>query len=135
MQKADFPDTPQLQYLDFVQNSDNTAIFKIGFTDGDGDIGLRETDTLAPYNYNLFMILYEKRLGKYFPLADTLFRYRIPILENSGRIKALEGTLNVNMPFYFNPGSPYDTIYFTAYLLDRKLNKSNIIETREIITP
>ena len=45
LKRNDFPDEPQIEYLDFVkyqntQGKDSIGVLKFKFTDGDGDIGL-----------------------------------------------------------------------------------------------
>ena len=73
IEKQQYPDEPIIEYKDFLittnaQGFDQTGYFIIGFTDGDGDIGLDQGDTLAPYNpgsdyyYNFFITIYEKSM-------------------------------------------------------------------------
>jgi len=51
-----YPIVPHIEFVSFIkiindqnQNIDNKGVLKISFTDGDGDLGLAEGDTLSPY--------------------------------------------------------------------------------------
>lgn len=138
----DYPDTPEIEYKSFETYKDS-AVFTFSFTDGDGDIGLRKSDTTGKfsvgqkYYYNLFLEYYEMKNGQ-FEKIDLIvpFYYRIPFVDNEGRDKTLQGDISVTLtPFYYDFTSPYDTLKYEAYLVDRDLNESNIIETPELIKP
>jgi hypothetical protein len=71
LKRNDFPDEPQIEYLDFVkyqntQGKDSIGVLKFKFTDGDGDIGLDQQDTFPPFNegslhyYNFYVKYFEK---------------------------------------------------------------------------
>ena len=125
----------------------NRGVLSFSFTDGDGDLGLMDWDTLppfdknSPYYYNIVVKYYEKRNGVFEQVThinpdgsiDTInFNGRLPYLTPTGVHKAITGiiedTLLIN-----NPTSTYDTIKFKFYIYDRALNKSNEEETPEII--
>jgi hypothetical protein len=147
-----FSEIPFLRYEAFeqlldVNGKDSIGILKIYFTDGDGDIGLRPSDTLPPHNpgslfyYNFIINYYEKQNGEFvkvviappIPGADTISNNsRIPFITPEGQNKALEGMLEMSL-FTNNPLSVYDTIMYDAYIIDRALNISNVIKTPEII--
>lgn len=142
--KEDYPDTPQIEFLDFtkIQNGssiDNKGILSLYFTDGDGNIGLSEGDTNAPFNvgspyyYNFYINYYEKQKGN-LVLVDlpSPQHARIPPITGTGDNKPTKGTLDIEL-FINNYSSPYDTILFEAWIYDRNLNQSNIIRTPEII--
>jgi len=152
----EFPDIPEITYSNFlVLTNPQTGITERGvlafsYTDGDGDLGLDSKDTLFPYDkdgdyyYNLIIKYFEKQNGAFIevPLLswnydssyfDTLtFNSRFPVLT------PFSGNLNIKGIFedtlyIYNPLSDFDTIKFKAYIIDRALNKSNEIETGEII--
>lgn len=147
-----FPDTPFIRFEAFEQlkdasGKDSIGVLKLYFTDGDGDMGLAPSDTLAPFNpgslyyYNFFISYYEKQNGVWqkitlpppFPGADTLSNNsRIPYLTPTGQNKTLEGFIDMEL-FTNNPFSPYDTIKYDVSICDRALNRSNQITTGEII--
>lgn len=147
----EFPPEPQIEFLDFVilrdlQGIDQRGVLRIGYTDGDGNIGLYDYDTVAPYDYNLFIKYFELQNGVFkeiFLVTTThiddsvvydtaTFNGRIPILTPVGKNKAIRGEIEDTL-FVNNPLSNFDTIKFEAYIVDRDLNKSNTIETPPII--
>ncbi|MFZ4414636.1 MAG: hypothetical protein ACOYOV_16250 [Bacteroidales bacterium] len=145
-----YPVIPVIEYKEFLYNpglQEGSFVFK--FTDGDGDIGLRQSDTYPPFDtnsiyYNNFYIhIYEKVNDTFQPLTifnlatqknDTfVFKYRIPYIDPvsaNGSLKGeLETRLNIGLmlPFLHS-----DTLQFEAYLFDRQLHKSNVIRTPDI---
>jgi hypothetical protein len=144
-----FPVEPQITFNGFtkIQDStgiDNRGVIEIGYTDGDGDIGLADSDTVPPYDYNLFMTYFEKQNGLFKQVEivyfndstnqfDTLnMNARIPMLTPEGRHKAIKGIIQDTI-FINNPLSSHDTIRFDIYIKDRALNVSNTVSTPEII--
>ena len=155
-EKMEYPIEPKITYqgLSYVINADSTltgeAVLSIGFTDGDGDLGLDDDDLSYPfgpndpYYYNL-IIDYLKWDGTHFvetPLLswnqeagvyDTIsFNARFKRLVANDEVAAISGTIN-NTLMLRNPFSPHDTLKLRIYILDRALHESNTIET-EIIT-
>ena len=151
----DFPIEPEISYhgLSFVMDADSTLtgdiVFSIGYTDGDGDLGLDDADTLYPFGpndphyYNL-IIDYLKWDGAQFvetPLLswnqntqsyDTIsFNARFKRLVFNDEVKAIKGTIDYQMTI-FNPLSPNDTVKLRARIIDRALHESNAIETEMI---
>lgn len=146
-----YPNEPTLEFLEFTllrddQGIDQRGILHIAYTDGDGNIGLYEYDTVAPYDFNLFIKYFEQQNGVYKEIflvtpdyTDTIVTYdtatfnaRIPILTPAGRNKAIRGEIEDTL-FVNNPLSSFDTIKFEAYIVDRDLNKSNVISTPPIV--
>ncbi len=147
----EFPDEPVIEFMDFTvlrdqQGIDQRGILKFSYTDGDGNIGLHDSDTVAPYNYNLFIKYFEQQNGVFkeiflitpIPTDSTViydtatFNGRIPILTPLGKNKAIRGEVEDTL-FVNNLLSPFDTIKFEAYIVDRDLNKSNVISTPPIV--
>ena len=137
--KSNYPNTPEIQYVDFtkIQNGtgiDNKGILKISFTDGNGDIGLAQSDTLPPFNlgsqwyYDFFIGYYELQKGvlKKVDLPNTNNSRIPPVTAGSG--KPVKGTIEVEL-YINNPFSNYDTIAFEVSIADRALNMSNTIMT------
>ena len=127
---------PVIEFKAFIANKD-TANLYIKFEDGDGDIGLTQNDTTPPNNYNCYITYIEKQKGIWVKRNLPFeFNYRIPNVNTSGRKKAISGEITIALkPYYYDPFSKFDTIKYELYIVDKALNKSNIIETREIITP
>lgn len=147
-----YPPEPHIEYMDFIQlyNPDleiyDRGVLKFSFEDGDGDIGLNSGDTNAPFNpaskyhYNLIITYFEMQNGVLTEVPilwfnpdteqyDTLtLSARIPNLTPQGINKAINGEIQDTL-FTYNFNSVYDTIMFEAYIIDRALNESNVINT------
>ncbi len=148
----DYPPEPTIEFMDFIllrdaQGIDQRGVLRFSFADGDGNIGLLATDTLPPYDYNLFVTYFERQNGVFKEIFlvtpnyindstivyDTAtFNGRIPILMPAGKNKAISGEIEDTL-FVNNPLSAFDTIMFEVYIQDRKLNKSNTIQTPPIV--
>ena len=64
---------------------------------------------------------------------DTLtFNSRFPRLLKDFEDQPIQGQFSDTL-FILNPLSDYDTIKFSAYIIDRALHESNVIETPEIV--
>ena len=142
LKKTEFPAEPAITFKSFAASGDE-AVLEISFTDGDGNIGLNEGDTLAPYEFegdfyfNLTLEYQEKQNGVWVTRdLDPPFKYRVPVITPTGQNKALEGDIRVDItPFYYDPFSAFDTIRYEIQLTDRALNRSNKVMSEEIITP
>ena len=161
--KVEYPVEPRIAYEGFTYlfNADSTfsgeGVVSFSYTDGDGDLGLDESDTLYPFGfhdahyYNL-EIDYLKCVNGVFvktPLlsphvpthpGDTLVLYdtvtfnaRFKRLRDSEEPNAISGTMEYKLTVQ-NPFSPDDTIKFEIHILDRALHESNGIQTEPIYT-
>ena len=141
---------PIIKYESFIQFQDSSGLLKITFEDCDGDMGLKDEDSLPPFAYNLFLDYFEMRDGQWVelvpcdspsqttpPCLPFPFYYRIPYIEPEGQHKRLEGEIEVAIePFYFNIFSVHsDSIKFEIALQDRALQKSNVVSTPMLIVP
>ncbi len=141
----EFPSVPEIEFVSFEPMGDS-AVITLNFQDGEGDIGLLESDTLSPYDiaskyyYNLYLEYFEKtddngwQIGKDFNGDSIVFKTRIqPVY--SGKPKGIKGVIEYTLePFYFNPfSSDSDTIKYRIQLIDRALNESDWIETQPLI--
>jgi hypothetical protein len=131
-----YPLEPIIAFNSFTVYQDS-AILSLDFTDGDGNIGLTNADSLKPYDSNLFLTYYEKQKGVFKKIELPLpFNYRIPLINKSGKEKPLKGTISVNItPTFYNPFSKFDTLKFDVIIKDRALNISNTISTPEVLRP
>lgn len=155
LEEVEYPIEPNISYqgVSYLMAEDSTltgeVVVSIGYTDGDGDLGLDDSDTLYPFGlndphyYNL-IIDYLKWDGTTFvetPLLswnqqtqsyDTIsFNARFKRLVFNDMEKPISGTIDYTMTA-FNPLSPTDTIKFRIHLIDRALHESNSIETESI---
>lgn len=138
-----YPVVPAIEFVSLVANEDaengTDVRLTFKFQDGDGDIGLNEDDTQAPfdtssiYYYNCFISYFEKQNGDFVEveLPSTL-NMRIPRLSNNTP-ESISGEITLDL-FANNPFSPYDTIRYELYIVDRALNHSNTITTTEYIS-
>lgn len=144
LKKEVYHDVPAIKFVSFTKIPNGTAIddkgkFKISFTDGDGNIGLSDADTMPPFNlssqwyYNFFIDYYEKQNGvlKKIILPFTL-NSRIPPIEGSGPNKPTKGEIDIEL-YINNPMSTFDTVVFEASICDRDLQVSNVVRSGEII--
>jgi hypothetical protein len=139
-----YPDEPVIEFKSFEQMGDSGKVM-FTFTDGDGDIGLDEADTVAPYNSaskfynNVFIRYYEKVNGAWQQGVGSAgpveFTYRTEKLTPSGKNKALKGTIIIYLvPIFYNPASSNsDTIKYDIQMADRSLHLSNMVETGEFV--
>lgn len=152
----EYPPEPWIRFTGFelMLNATDSiydrGILKFEFTDGDGDLGLAKADTFPPYNfgsryyYNLLIDFYEVRNGveTYVPLTyydpvsqgyDTVYQHaRIPQLIPKNVVKSISGDIYDTL-FIYNYNSPYDTLFFKFYIVDRALHESNIEVTPYIV--
>ena len=142
VEKVDYPLVPDLEYNNFVKidnglGYDDKGILYLGFTDGDGNIGLADGDTFPPfdpqsmYYYNFFVRYFEQQNGTFveveLPFANNA---RIPVLsENENPLK---GEIALEL-FINNFTSAFDTVRFEAFITDRDLNHSDTVSTPPII--
>jgi hypothetical protein len=122
----------------------------VKFKDGDGDLGLKATDTFPPYQqllpggavnpdyYNFLVNIERKTGGKFVPLPlDFPLSGRFPYLNPEEKNSALEGTLTYyfNVPFggSISPVKQFDTLRFLIAIKDRSLHLSNTVTTNELV--
>lgn len=160
---VEYPVEPRIAYegftylMDAEGNFSGEGVVSFSYTDGDGDLGLDDADSLAPFGindahyYNLVVDYMKAENGVFVktPLlsphvpshpADTLVLYdtvtfnaRFCRLRDSEEPKAISGTMDYKLTVQ-NPFSPNDTIKFEIHILDRALHESNVIQTEAIIT-
>lgn len=154
-QPWEFPVEPQITYegLSYLMDADSTLTGEvelcIGYTDGDGDLGLDDSDNGYPfgigdpYYYNL-IVDYLKWNGSAFVVApmlswnqqtqsyDTIsFNIRFKRLIDGDEPKPIQGTFEPTLSLR-NPYAPHDTIKLRIHIVDRALHESNTIETNSI---
>ena len=154
---VEYPIEPKIAYKGFtyLMNADSTysgeGVISFSYTDGDGDLGLDESDTLPPFGFNdahyyNMLVDYLKCVNGEFvktPLVswnmqtqtyDTLsFNARFKRVRDSEEPKAISGTMGYKLMVQ-NPFSPDDTVKFEIRILDRALHESNVIQTEAIYT-
>ncbi|MCD4773630.1 MAG: hypothetical protein K8R41_09655 [Bacteroidales bacterium] len=139
----EYPIIPHIEFVSFstihnVHQLDSLGYLTISYTDGDGDIGLTNEENTPPYQYNFFLDIYENINGVQqkiiFPDTSITFNSRIPVLTPDGVNKSIKGEIRMELELYImSPFLNSDTISFETYIMDRALNKSNVIHTPEFI--
>ena len=154
---VEYPIEPKIAYAGFtyLMNPDSTfsgeGVISFSYTDGDGDLGLDDADTLPPFGfndahyYNMVVDYLKCDNGEFVktPLLswnaqtqsyDTVsFNARFKRLRDSEEPKAISGTMDYKLTVQ-NPFSPNDTVKFEIRILDRALHESNVIQTEPIFT-
>ncbi|NPA68080.1 MAG: hypothetical protein GXO50_05670 [Chlorobi bacterium] len=140
-----YPPEPEIEFeqvrlydsVDLLGNKNKVYRLKFGIIDGDGNIGLKESDTVgifdpdSLYSDNLFTVLYEIINGDTVAVeSDKQRNFRIPYVEPEGQNKTLIADIYADILFSFQGDTlPYDSVYFDFYIVDRDLNKSNVQST------
>jgi hypothetical protein len=141
LKTEEFPKEPHLSFKSY-DGSVSPARLTVSFTDGDGDVGLDQGDTLAPFNpgspwyYNFFVDYYKLQNGTWVQQQFTLpLYYRIPVITPTGQNKALEGDIAVDIAQQVLPQVPGDTVRFGVHIADRALHESNTVFSDAIVVP
>ncbi len=146
-----YPIEPSIEYKEFLATNKYEAVLTLNFTDGDGDIGLKNSDTVglfdksSPYYYNLYIKTYYKSSNGNFKdtliydvitnKIDTgLIRQRIQFVEKTTKDDFLKGQFIINLNGY-RQSLAHKIIKYKIYFYDRALHKSNVIETPELFVP
>lgn len=142
IQSQKFPDEPQIEFVAYGVtdtilggNPAELGLLTISFTDGDGDIGLFQSDTAYPYDANIFISRIGISNGSPVLTNTNEWTSRIPYLTPESQNKTLRGEIDIEIIMYktIQPPYPYDTMYYELYIKDRALHVSNIITTPEIV--
>jgi hypothetical protein len=137
------PPVPKIEYksfevfdtIDILGNHAKGGRLKFYFEDGDGDVGMNPPSGEVTDTNNLFITFYRKKGGIWRlgaeddPLKPSDFR--IPYMEREGQNKILKGVISVTFLYLFY--TPYDTIRYDFYIVDRANNPSNELSTEEIV--
>lgn len=144
--EPNFPDEPLIEFQSFDLSGSGGRELVIGFSDGDGNVGLAQGDTLAPFcatcehHQNLKCEYQEWRDSVWVeiplnPEAGQIpFYYRVPPVAPTGQNPAQHGTINIAMNSW-HLNSPYDSMRFRITLYDRDLNPSNEVFTPATLKP
>lgn len=134
---------PQIEIKSVEVKPNSEMVVSINFTDGDGDFGLAESDTVAPYTpnslyfNNLFLAYEEKLNGIWQPGLDqsgapAIYKFRVTDLTPQGKNKSLKGVISATIYLLPIAGSS-DTCRFRVKICDRALHMSNEVITDDII--
>jgi len=138
-----YPDEPSITFTslvsvdsaDVLQNPVKRVTLTFHLIDGNGDIGLKASDTTGAYHkdslfhYNLFIREYMLD-GESFvevPDPDGLKRFRIPDITPGGQNKTLMADISVSIEYPYSDQSPlpFSIFRYRFHVVDRALNLSN----------
>ncbi|MAY83657.1 MAG: hypothetical protein CMP59_05930 [Flavobacteriales bacterium] len=120
----DFPAIPQLSVRSFTQISPDEVIWVIGFTDGDGDFGVRNDNDAD----NFILTIYSIEDGQ--AIEQPATPYRIPQIKDVPTDKGVEGEFRLridNLDLVRLSG--IDSLYYRGYAIDRSGKQSNTVES------
>jgi len=138
-----YPEIPEIKFRQIVLSNSTDALGNdiklmkliFGITDGDGNIGLKDTDITGAfhpdslYNNNLFTTLYEVINGDTVETDSSVQRnFRVPYVEPQGQNKTLIAEIIIDIEFSYNQSGnlPYDSVFYKFYIVDREFNESNL---------
>ena len=137
--RESFSDIPYLEFshyelkdsVDALGNITKLCELHIYFTDGDGDIGLFNDDTIAPYDYNLFVNYFEMHNDSLQQInVNPPYHIRMPNLTPTGQNKSLKVDVKYDVDVTYRNS---DSIKFELKLFDRALNESDWVSSPLII--
>jgi hypothetical protein len=153
VKKANYPDVPVITFNSFTPYYDgsgpkiDSAILRVNFTDGNGDIGYPSQQEGVSPDFYVVPLMFFKRTQTYgsIPVNDSIieFAYNVPYITPSGSDKELNGIIQFNFEGLFQEDinaflteiPPYDTMIdahrleFEIWMYDRAGNKSNVLIT------
>ena len=123
--------------IDALENPIKRATIVFKLIDGDGNIGLKESDTIgtfhpdSQFHYNCFAEMYRIDDGDTTDAGLQLpLQYRVPYIEPAGENKNLLADVFIDIDITIGNQPPdYDTVFYELYIYDRDFNKSNIIQS------
>ena len=141
--------TPRIEFnsihlIKSSSNKDSIIEIEIYFEDGNGDVGLSQSDTASPFNfgspyYHNLPIKFLVSNGSSFaelinPFTNQPYgneHERVPVLNISSSPKAISGTILISLPANPVKTDPSE-VKFEIKLIDRELNISNAITTTSV---
>ncbi|MCL2245564.1 MAG: hypothetical protein FWC10_00385 [Lentimicrobiaceae bacterium] len=136
-----YSEIPEIKFISFEQLSQTAGLLTLYFQDGDGDLGLDRNDTYPPFDnssiyfYNFFCDYYEKQNGVFIKIDSTETNIGLTPFNLHARFPRLsslpEESINGDIFLKLTPyriKTPFDTIQLKFYIVDRKLNHSNVEE-------
>lgn len=125
------PVVPQIHHVSMDQ-SETELLWKIGFVDGDGDIGM-EKSIENTNQESLHLVLFGKKDTNSFEKVDNIRGYLIDVIENVNPNRPLKGQIELTIDYLDLLKARYDTIYYEANLEDRAGHISNTLESPVLV--
>jgi len=154
LKPEEFPDEPILTFKSIEQKyelfpngtaPERVINVTVGFTDGDGDIGLDDTDTQSPFgngeaHYFNFQVDFMKRIAGVWTDVLSNYKNRMKRISPSGQDPTLNGEITLKVGPYPGPRPDFypvietgDTMMAVVWLEDRSLNRSNTVSSNSFI--
>lgn len=126
-----FDEVPVLSFISMeptaVTAGVDSIVIVLGFTDGDGDLGLPDEDTTSD------VTVIDKRMGPP-QLPDLQYDFRMPFVTPPGNSKQISGEIRLVIQNTFaRPGLLTDTLRYEIQIRDRANRKSNVVETPPLV--
>lgn len=138
VKKKGYPTTPEIEYKYFTPYVGDSADFSVKFTDGDGDIGVDESDTTKTLYVNYYYkdTITQKYIGYYNPLTNDTLKTGYVVKKPSDAYKGIPITGEVRVRIQkYRHSKKIKNIRYVVYLLDAAGNKSNVITTPDFVVP
>ncbi|MDA3868142.1 MAG: hypothetical protein PF489_15530 [Salinivirgaceae bacterium] len=134
-----FVEASAVYCTDALGNENKCVELSFDLFDGDGNVGLSESDTLPPFvdefRHNFYFDVFEFQNGHFIPWPQQAVNYfNIPYLVPQGQNKSLIARVTIDIQF--SPSQlPSDTIYIRFFVYDRTFNQSNTDSTHVLDFP
>ena len=136
VKKTNYATIPEIEFQAFYPYPGDSADLQIKFTDGDGDIGVSESDTTKTFFYTYY---YKDTVTQQYRAytacqtgCDSLRTgYIIKSPDDSYKGKPISGEMNVRLQ-RSRHSRKIKNVKYVFYLLDQAGNKSNVVTTPEI---
>lgn len=132
----DLSEIPVLESRDFVvfrnqQQEVDFGLWTVGFTDGDGDFGVRENTVDTAAN-NFIGTAYQIVNGVESALPNEL-SYKVPAISDVNSSRGVSGKIELSIQLNLFTNRGFDTMRIEGYAIDRASNRSNIVSTPLIV--
>lgn len=134
VKKTSYPNVPIIEYKNFLPFVGDSADIQIKFTDGDGDIGVGESDSTRTFWVTYY---YKDTItNNYTAYFQQLFNdtlrtgYIVKSPSDSYKGKPISGEVSVRLQ-KFRHSRKIKNVKYVIYLFDAAGNKSNVITSPE----
>jgi hypothetical protein len=135
VKKTSYPNVPVIEYKNFLPFVGDSADIQIKFTDGDGDIGVGESDSTRTFwvTYYYKDTITNNYVGYYRPLFNDTLRtgYIIKSPTDSYKGKPISGEVSVRLQ-QLRHSRRIKNVKYVIFLYDEAGNRSNVITSPEL---
>ncbi len=136
VKKTTYNTVPEIEYKAFYPYVGDSALIQIKFTDGDGDIGVSESDSTRTIwiNYYYKDTVTNKYRAYYNNFTSDSLKtgYVVKAPDNSYKGKPISGEVLITLQ-QFRHSKKIKDLKYVIYLFDKAGNKSNVVTTPAII--